>query len=338
MLFNIIGHKQIINSFLDSIKNEKVNHFYVFEGIDGIGKKLNAKYLSFALTCDDLQNAPCFCCKSCKLNSVESHPDVKIIELSQSTDSEAEEDKKKSTTKNSKSISVDVVRETKNDILIRPFRSSKKVYIVCDAEKLTDQAQNSFLKILEEPPSYAVIIFTTSNPNALLETVMSRASVVKFNRLSDDEIINYIKNNYKNLENMATPLAVACEGSIGRLLSIIENEKYINSRKEFSKLIPLFFEKDEAKRLMLWHFFNNCKENINELIDFAISLIRDVIMVKGKSENYIINKDFINIIYEIDQKSTIKTLAQVIDLLVKLKRDVSFNANISIATMALLIK
>ena len=84
------------------------------------------------------------------------------------------------------SISVDDIREqVNNDIVIRPYSSKYKVYIIADADKMTVQAQNALLKTIEEPPSYAVIMLLTENAEALLPTIRSRCVMMKLRNIKD---------------------------------------------------------------------------------------------------------------------------------------------------------
>ena len=87
------------------------------------------------------------------------------------------------------SIGVDDIREQINDtIMIRPYSSYYKIYIVDEAEKMTVQAQNALLKTIEEPPAYAVIILLTTNPDAFLPTILSRCVQLKLRPLPDNVV------------------------------------------------------------------------------------------------------------------------------------------------------
>ena len=81
--------------------------------------------------------------------------------------------------KETAALSVDTVREMISDVYVRPYSSERKLYIIPSADTLTVQAQNSLLKILEEPPAYAVIILIAENPNVFLPTILSRVTIVK---------------------------------------------------------------------------------------------------------------------------------------------------------------
>lgn len=127
---------------------------------------------------------------------------------------------------------------------------------------MTKEAQNSLLKVLEEPPEYATIILIASNENKLLNTIRSRCIKINFTKLKDDEILEYtVKNNIKIEKNMIS----YASGSIGKLIKIGElKEEY----KKVDELIEQIDKKD------LVHILNNSevlyksKENIFDLLDY----------------------------------------------------------------------
>lgn len=113
----------------------------------------------------------------------------------------------------SREARVDDVREQINDtIMIRPYSSYYKIYIVDEAEKMTVQAQNALLKTIEEPPSYAVIILITTNQEAFLPTILSRCVQMKLKPLKDFTIKSYLTQNLHIAEKDADICCCICEG------------------------------------------------------------------------------------------------------------------------------
>lgn len=115
-------------------------------------------------------------CHSCKQVLGGNHPDLIYVTHSKPG-----------------SIGVDDIREQINDtIMIRPYSSYYKIYIVDEAEKMTVQAQNALLKTMEEPPSYAVIILITTNQEEFLPTILSRCVQLKLKPLKDFTVKSYL--------------------------------------------------------------------------------------------------------------------------------------------------
>ena len=166
---DVIGHKSIIENLISTVKSKKVSHAYIFDGTDGVGKKLVARVFASAILCDSFDGDLCGNCKSCHLTLNDSHPDLKVIDMTIGEDG-----------KQKASISVESVRQFKKDVYLKPFFSDKKIYILENAEKMTTEAQNAMLKIFEEPPSYVTIILICNGLSGILSTIKSRAVTYKF--------------------------------------------------------------------------------------------------------------------------------------------------------------
>ena len=152
MFENIIGNSPIKNILKQAIKNEKVSHSYLFIGISGIGKKIIATEFAKAILCFN-QNEICNTCKACVEFNSNNNPDFLYIKPE------------------GNSIKIEQIRELQKRIQEKPIISTKKVYIIDDADYMTKEAQNCLLKTLEEPPGFATIILIGSNENAFLTTI-----------------------------------------------------------------------------------------------------------------------------------------------------------------------
>ena len=93
-----------------------------------------------------------------------------------------------------------------SDVLEKPIKGSKKIYIINNSENMTKEAQNALLKTLEEPPEYAVIILVTSNENLLLNTIKSRCIKILFSNLSDEEILEYFERKFVICKLWSAPI------------------------------------------------------------------------------------------------------------------------------------
>ena len=107
----------------------------------------------------------------------------------------------------------------KNKVAEKPVNSGKKVYIINDADLMTKEAQNCLLKTLEEPPEYIVIILIVSNENKMLTTIKSRCMKMYFEKVSDDEIRNFLANQCE-VQNITRNMLKVCDGSIGKCFDI----------------------------------------------------------------------------------------------------------------------
>lgn len=179
MFEKIIGNDEIKEELKKTINTKKIANSYIFSGIEGIGKRQLAREFAKNIMC--LQGGDCKdTCESCKKFEEKSNPNYEEI-----NSNEYKKD----------IITIDQIREKiVNKAYEKPIISNKKVYVINDADKMNEPAQNALLKTLEEPPHYVVIILIVSNDNAILPTIKSRCVIVKFNSLTNDEIKKIIGN------------------------------------------------------------------------------------------------------------------------------------------------
>ena len=144
---DILGHEQIKEHFQNAAATGKVSHAYILSGEEGMGKKTLANAFAMTLLCEEGGREPCMQCHACKQVLSGNHPDLIYV-----------------THEKPASMGVDDIREQINDtIMVRPYSSQYKIYIVDEAQKMTVQAQNALLKTIEEPPAYAVIMLLTTD-------------------------------------------------------------------------------------------------------------------------------------------------------------------------------
>jgi DNA polymerase-3 subunit delta' len=284
---NIIGHNEIKSELKNAISNNTVSHAYIFEGIEGIGKLTLAKNFARILLCLEKSTEACGKCESCKI--IDNHPDFQIIDSEKG------------------SIKVDQIRQLGLSIALKPIASERKVYIINNAENMTEEAQNALLKVLEEPPTYATIIIITSNKEKLLKTIKSRCSTLRFNGLSQDDI-----NKYFNNESINEHILKYARGSIGKIIEL-KNKNYFDTARNLKDAL-------DKKDLLLINkqvsgiiSDKDAKENVIEILDYLIFLYFSVI-----KENYIKHTNCIEII-----EST--------------KQDLKRNANAEIALNAMVL-
>jgi DNA polymerase-3 subunit delta' len=184
-------------SFLESaFESGRLSHAYLFQGPEGVGKETTALAFAQALNCEAEGLDACGRCRACKMAEGLSHPDIHLIFPAPSTIKPAEmaellasyaRDGYREVDFGRKSaiISVEtILSEMVAKANQKPYIGPWKVFIIADADAMTTEAANTLLKTLEEPPSQTIIILTTSRPNALPVTVVSRCQLVPFSTLS----------------------------------------------------------------------------------------------------------------------------------------------------------
>ena len=216
MFENILGNNSIKNLLSNSIKTDKVSHSYMFVGISGIGKKIIAKDFAKGILCLN-KDKYCNNCKSCIEFDSNNNPDLIYIEP------------------DGNNIKIEQIRELQKRIPEKPIISNRKVCIINDADTMTKEAQNCLLKTLEEPPEFVTIILIGSNENAFLTTIKSRCMIIHFEKIVNEEISNFLRENYEI--EPTTNMLDLFQGSIGKAIELKDKqEQYENIRNIVTKL------------------------------------------------------------------------------------------------------
>ena len=232
MFEDILGNSANKEYLENSFKQNKISHSYIFSGKKGIGKKLFAIEFAKNILCKTEEDKVKF--------EANSHPDFKIVKP------------------DGTSIKISQVRELQMKISEKPVMADRKIYIIDDADLMTEESQNCFLKTLEEPPEYAIIILIVSSEGSLLTTVKSRCVILKFNDLSNEEI----KSKYSNLDEDALRLL---SGSLEKIDSIEEEKETLNALKEFAKALK---EKSLEECFSLGDVLYSNKDKAIELLEY----------------------------------------------------------------------
>lgn len=206
MFENIVGHEFQKDILLRASRKRTVSHAYLFSGPDGVGKRLLAVEFAKLLNCvgAEAESGVRCECSACRKIDKGIHPDVITVQFA-----------------GVKNIKVNQIREeVEEKLFLKPFEGRSKVVIVDDSERMSNSAQNAFLKTLEEPPSDSVIILITSHPNSLLPTIRSRCQSLVFNPLSEKFIVDVLGKR----DDLSPEEALLCSklsgGSLGRALSL----------------------------------------------------------------------------------------------------------------------
>ncbi|MCI5605261.1 MAG: DNA polymerase III subunit [Clostridia bacterium] len=268
-------HDELIKKLIKSVHNGTSSHAYIFEGEKGLFKHEAAQLFAATLTCQNTSVSPCGTCPACIQAKSKTNPDIIYIEKSN----------------DKKTIGVEPIRTLNDDVAIRPFYSQKKVYIINEGDILTPEAQNAFLKTLEEPPEYAVFIIIVENSSALLQTVLSRASLIHFTPVSDKLIEQYINEKYPEHTSQIEFLTRYCEGIPGVADDVIADESFEALRTESINKLPVLLSKNKLSAYAIQKFIDENKDNAEKIFDFWISYLRDVTVIQCSAPDRIINID-----------------------------------------------
>ena len=318
----ILGNEMVKDHFKKAIANHKISHAYILTGEAGMGRKSIANAFAMTLLCEKGGSEPCMTCHSCKQVMSGNHPDLIYVKHEKPG-----------------SIGVDDVREQINDtIMIRPYSSYYKIYIVDEAEKMTVQAQNALLKTIEEPPSYAVIILITTNQEAFLPTILSRCVQMKLKPLKDFTIKSYLTQNLHIPEKDADICAAFARGNLGKAIHLASSDEF---KELFQKVMVLVKNVGTMDISMLLDCIREMKEqnfDIGEVLDLMQLWYRDVLMFKvTKDMNLLIFKNEYKMINETGEKVDYAGLEAILAAIDTARTRLNANVNMELAMELLLL-
>jgi len=213
----VLGHEEQARRFRDALRRGRMPHAYLFVGSEGIGKELFARELAKALECAEGKDEACDACPPCLKVEHGNHPDVTVVRRIERTEKG----------EGRSQILIDQVREQiQEPIGFKPFEGRWKVFVVADAERMTEEAQNCLLKTLEEPPPHSLLILVAARTEGFVETVLSRCQIVRFRPLPADIVEGILVSKHEFEPIRARVLARLSGGSPGRALRYQENGAY----------------------------------------------------------------------------------------------------------------
>ncbi|MEN6316970.1 MAG: DNA polymerase III subunit delta' [Clostridiaceae bacterium] len=276
MDFNsVIGQNEVKGSLKRALSEGRVGHAYIFTGPAGIGKKTIAHIFAGLLLCEDTHDgAACGKCKACLLFRNGSNPDYHRINTEDA------------------SIGVDLIREIQSDVAIKPMYSGRKVYIIEDAVKMTDQAQNCLLKTFEEPPPYVVVILLTTNYESLLETIRSRAQRLNFRKYTHEQVCQAVAESCNSDSNIIELAAGYSDGNIGMALELAGSVEFTQLRDRVFSLLAGVTKGKVDEILEFTEFLEENRDSTELILDVMLLYYRDLlVMCETGNEKMLINSD-----------------------------------------------
>lgn len=246
MNINIKGNLKNRKELEQIVQTDNVLHSYLFLGQEGIGKKLIAKEMAKNILC--LTHKPDCTCKSCICFETNNHPDFTIIN------------------EEGENITIGQSRELIQTVYEKPILSSKKVYIINDADKMNKEAQNCLLKTLEEPPEYGCFILIAANQDMILNTIKSRCTKIVFDKLTTNELSQILEDRKIETSNISEKMFNLFDGSIGKALNILEKKEIYEKVDSIVDLI----NKQEKIDFLTKNKEAFVKENIYEILEYCI--------------------------------------------------------------------
>lgn len=317
----IVGHEQIKEHMQAAIRDKKPFHAYLFQGEEGVGKEALARTFAAGLQCQsESADKPCKECVSCRQMESGNQPDVIWV------------------TREKASLGVDEIREQLcNTMDIKPFSSPYKIYLVPEAEKMTEAAQNALLKTIEEPPEYGIVILMTSNISALLPTIQSRCLTMEFRPLSTAVVESFVKEHCQVPDYQARASAAFAQGNLGKAMRYAKSEDFIERKDHIISLLRHVEQMDLSEMLSVIKDLGTRKDEVRDYIDLMVLWYRDVLLFKAtKDINQLLFQDEASYISREASHRSYEKIEEILQAFEKAKVRLRANVNFDI-TMELML-
>lgn len=341
--FFVAGNAPLLDRLRCDVREGRLNHAYILDGAPGSGRHTLARWLCGAIACrnrpgqpdrltDDSQldlfgvlppapppppdaPLPCGECEDCRRVLDGTSPDIRFI----GRDGKA-------------TLGVDSVRFLRQDVLNPPNRLDTKVYIIEDAETMTVQAQNALLLTLEEPPAFVLFLLLCNGADALLETIRSRAPVLRLTPLPDQDILDALAAHGRNLPAEETAaLLLQSNGSIGRALALSDPRTLapvLRNREKCSALLDCLKAHKADHAMAEVYGWDTKRDAVSDILADLHLAIRDLLLLKRTDSIRPVYFTDRNAAAELADCFTARALVRLYDTVWRAKETLEANGNV----------
>lgn len=283
-------------------------HALLIVGDRGIGKKTLASLLAKALVCSG-DTPPCNKCDSCSKAERAIHPDIQVLGS------------------DSSSVGVAKIRELKRDALLRPNDAERKVYIINDAGSMTHDAQDAFLKILEEPPAFTFFILLCCNFSDLLPTIVSRTAHITLAPLCESDMMKVIKEKLPDVSEDEASRLIATSDGVCSFLSEQPNTEALDGAKAISEALITLDEFELCKAFSSLE--KSGRELLLSVLDELIVVLRDAIVLSANADTKTLSPLPRNISEKLAERLSTERLAELTEHILNAKTECSRNIGVA---------
>lgn len=328
----LFGNEFHKNRIAEAVLEERLPHALLIDGPEGSGKMTFAIEIASALNCenksDQTRSLPCGRCNACRRIREGSFTDVKILKRS---DGKA-------------TLGVKEIKDFRADMYLSATESGYKIYIIDEAEKMTTEAQNALLIVLEEPPKNVIIMLLASGTDSILTTIKSRTQYVVTSRFDTKELSEHLSEISSEARSLSfrdpeayKALLISADGRIGKAMELLnpkKREENEEARAEIFAIVRALGKKTAYTEL--YTAINSLPQKrveFAESLEALISALCDMISAK-KTESFfpVFFTDPIAA-REAGTDIPLQRLSMIYDIVMHTRRECEKNANVTLAAL-----
>ena len=328
---NIIGNQKLRDRLCHDVMSRTMSHAYILSGPRGSGKHTVARQFAAAVACERKEDAntplPCCECLSCRKILEGKSPDVITI------------------AKDGHSVKVEQIRTLQTDVRTFPNDLDDKFYIIEDADTMTTQAQNAFLLTLEEPPSFVHFFLLCKSEEPLLETVRSRAPVLRTEPITKEDIRTHLLRTSAEARGLSADdldeLLTIADGSIGRAIELLdesEREPFTKRRRQAQLLVESALAKRHAALIELINTLPQKQDELFPILSAVQVALRDLIALKQSETAPLCFYTDRETATELAYRYSLAAMIRLYDNLADTEERLGRNANMKLTLTAMIAK
>ncbi len=301
-----IGHHKAVVSLARAMATDSVAHSYLIVGPRGIGKMTLALDVARMVNCTG-KSPPCGACGQCRRITNELHADVQIIGLEQASEGNG---------RTSTAIGIQQIREAQREASLKPYEGRSRVFIIDGVELLTEEASNSLLKVLEEPPDQVMFVLLATDMDSVLTTIASRCRMLELRPLPASIIVDELSKRFTADQELVNEVAQLSGGKLGWAIRVIEAPEVLESRSKQLDQVVAISQATLADRFdyaaALAGQFARDREHVIQQLQLWLQWWRDALIVREGVSDFVTNLSRADTLHQIAE---VMSSAQIADII-----------------------